>query len=68
MRETRIRCDRCDSTIRESGSVLATEAGALRDRLPSRLDLCEPCSERFVDWLQSGPRASQRPGMDNHQP
>ncbi len=48
-------CDRFGSSVLEGRSILEIEAGTLvRLHDDPRIDLCGPCTDRFVDWLRSG--------------
>jgi hypothetical protein len=46
-----ITCDRCGSTITGAMSTMVV-AGELADTV-ERIDLCQPCSTRLMEWLRS---------------
>jgi hypothetical protein len=53
VKHTTVTCDRCKSPV-AAFSIMEATAGPLRKALPNALDLCEPCGERFKDWLRGG--------------
>jgi hypothetical protein len=53
MRQTTITCDRCSALIIQGAAVLTIEAGDLRDRLHSPVDLCRECAGKLVEWLST---------------
>ena len=58
---TNYHCNRCGGEIQKKRSVLVADVGPLRERLSnSRVDLCQECAERFLEWL----KGSQATGED----
>jgi hypothetical protein len=51
MKMITISCDRCAAVITEKAAVLTVEAGALRDRLHTPVDLCPECARKLLEWL-----------------
>jgi hypothetical protein len=60
MRTTTVTCDLCSCVIDERVVVLDLLGGTL-PRLRERVDLCEPCSRLFADWLAEGQRTARQP-------
>ena len=54
-RVTTIHCSRCGSTILGGHSILTVTAGELANRVEEPyFDLCQTCTDRFLDWLRQG--------------
>jgi len=67
VKRTTVTCDRCKSPVTTFPAAEFT-AGPLRKALPNALDLCEPCGERFKNWLRSGHPDSARFEADKNAP
>ena len=53
-------CSRCGSPVLEGRSILEIKAGELAKRRDEPwIDLCGPCTDRFVDWLRTGKEGVQ---------
>ena len=54
-------CDRCGAVCTDQPcSILELKAGELTKQFAEPwIDLCGPCSERFIDWLRSGRQANR---------
>jgi hypothetical protein len=53
-------CDRCGCVVISDGGVLTAEAGDVRARIHTPLDLCGQCWRLLVEWLAT-PRAEAQP-------
>jgi hypothetical protein len=62
VRETIVHCDRCAATMTEGAALLAIEAGLLRDRLHTPVDLCEACAAKLLEWLATAPTPIEKRG------
>jgi hypothetical protein len=64
VREPVIICDCCGASTK-TFSIVEVTAGPLRSTLPSPLDLCPGCCDRFLDMIR-GRRQTHHDGAGTH--
>jgi hypothetical protein len=52
VRTTTINCDRCNTTIDGTFSILEVRHGDLVRQFDQPLDLCASCADLFLDWIR----------------
>jgi hypothetical protein len=62
VRTTTVVCDRCACVI-DARVVALDVLGGTLPRLRDRVDLCEPCSQAFAEWLAGGKAPEAEPSI-----